>query len=74
MRRKRVGRRKRENETEEIDRFEDCNEMLQITPISHLKVINFNYEHPPITSFYNLYSTNHSKDITSRFSASVRTT
>ncbi len=41
---------------EAIDRFEHCNEMLQFTPISHLKVSNFNYEHPPTTSFYNFYT------------------
>lgn len=61
-----------ENEIEENDHFEDCNEMWRITPIPHLKVTNSNYEHPPITSFYNLYEPAISKNTTSRFSASVR--
>lgn len=35
-----------ENETEESDRFEKFNEMLQITPISNVKVANFQLRTP----------------------------
>ena len=45
-----------EIETEENHRFEDCNETFRITPISHVKVTNFNYEHSSTTSFYHLYT------------------
>ena len=48
-----------ENETEESDCFEECNEMLRIAPISHVKVTNFNYEHRSDTSFYCLYTPGH---------------
>ena len=46
----------KENEREESDRFKECNKMLRSTPISHVKVTIFNYEHPPTTSFYHLYT------------------
>lgn len=34
---------------EEVDHFEDWNDMLQITPIFHVKMTTVNYEHlrPP---------------------------
>lgn len=35
-----------ESETEESDRFENFNEMLQITPISNVKVANFQLRTP----------------------------
>lgn len=35
-----------ENETEESDRFENFNEMLQITPISNVKMANFQLRTP----------------------------
>lgn len=44
----------KENEREESDRFEDCDKISQSAPISHVKLANFNFEHPPTISFYYL--------------------
>ena len=46
----------KENQRDETDPFEDYHKVLQSTPISHVKVTTFNYEHPPTTSFYYLYT------------------
>ncbi len=46
-----------EDDTEKSDQLEDCDKMLEITAIFQLKVSTFDYEHPPVTSFYQLYTT-----------------
>lgn len=41
----------KENEREESDRFEDCNKMSQSASTSHVKLANFNFEHPRPPAF-----------------------
>lgn len=40
---------------EESDHSKDFDYMEETTPIFRIEMINFNYEHPPTTNFYNLY-------------------
>ena len=48
--------RREKKETEESDHFEDYNYRLEITLIFHVKLTNLDYEHPPTTRFYHVYT------------------